>query len=167
VIHGQLQIADYIRHLVPASGTPAEQAEAVVAHRTQRQDVLSWHPKLTFYMQEHALRLPVGDADVMSRQLHHLLRLSVRPTITVRIIPTAIGCHPGITGDFPLLKFEKPVENIVFLESVGVKVVLEDKATVGHYEKITASLERLALSEEASRELITSIINETCLPLPG
>lgn len=167
VIHGQLQVPEYIRYLVPASGIPADQAEAVVAHRMQRQEVLSWHPKLTFYMQEHALKLPVGDDDVMSRQLHHLLQLAVRTNITLRIIPTAIGCHPGITGDFSLLKFEKRVENIVFLESVGVKVILEDKATVGHYEKIAASLGRLALSEEASRELITTIINETCLPLPS
>lgn len=167
VIHGQLQIPEYIRHLVPASGTPADQTEAVIEHRKQRQEVLSWHPKLTFFMQEHALRLPVGGDEVMSRQLHHLLRLAVRPSITLRIIPTPIGCHPGITGDFSLLKFEKPVENIVFLESVGVKVILEDKATVGHYETIATSLERLALSAEASRELITDIIDETCLPLPS
>ena len=167
VIHGQLQIPEYIRHLVPASGVSADQTDAVVAHRMQRQEMLSWHPKVVFYMQEHALRLPVGDNDVMSRQLHHLLRLAVRPSITLRIIPTSIGCHPGITGDFSLLKFKKPVENIVFLESVGVKVILEDKATVGLYEKIAVSLDRQALSAEASRELITEIINETCLPLPS
>jgi hypothetical protein len=151
--------------LCPASGTPADQAEALVAYRTQRQEVLSGRPEFTFYMQEQALRLPVGDEDVMSRQLHHLLRMSVRPNITLRLIPTTIGCHPGITGDFSLLQFEKTVGNIVFLESVGVKVILEDRFTVERYERIAASLARLALSEEASRELITTIIDETCLVL--
>jgi hypothetical protein len=160
VVHGQLQVPEYIRCLIPASGTPADQVDDVLAHRMARQELISWHPDVTVYMQEHALRLPVGDQDVMSRQLHHLLRMSVRPNLTLRAIPTALGCHAGITGDFSLLKFEKPLEPIVFLESVGVKVILEDRATVAHYETIAEALSRVALSPDASRRLITDIINE-------
>lgn len=96
----------------------------------------------------------------MSRQLHHLLRMSVRPNITLRVIPTEVGCHAGITGDFSLLTFKKPLEPIVFLESVGVKVILEDRATVAHYEEIAKSLARVALSVDATRQLINDIIGE-------
>jgi len=37
------------------------------------------------------LRLPVGDSMVMSEQLHHLLRMSVRPYLSLRVVPAADG----------------------------------------------------------------------------
>jgi hypothetical protein len=110
-------------------------------------------------MHEHALRLPVGSPEVMDEQYHHLLRLSVRPFLTIRVIPTAFGPHAGLAGDFDLLRFKK-IPPIVFVECEGANVFLEDQPSVGLYEDVLKSLGRTALDEAQSRKLITDIIGE-------
>ena len=132
----------------------------VVRTRTARQQaVLDGYRTITIFMHEQALRLPVGDANVMAEQRHQLLRLSVRPYLTIRLIPTALGPHAGLAGDFDLLNFKK-IPPIVYLESHGANVFLEDQPSVGLYETVVESLGRTALDEAQSRKLITDIIGE-------
>lgn len=160
VVHGLLQVPDYTWHLALAKPLPELDARLVVENRVIRQtSVLDGNRTVQIYMHEQALRLPVGDASVMAEQLHHLLRLSVRPYLTIRLIPTAFGPHAGLAGDFDLLKFKK-IPEIVYLESEGANVFLEDQASVGRYETVLKSLDRTALDEVQTRKLITDIIGE-------
>jgi transcriptional regulator with XRE-family HTH domain len=160
VVHGLLQVPDYTFHLANSAVNLQEDVAAVVRIRTGRQrSVLDGYRTVTVFMHEQALRLPVGDAGVMAEQLHHLLRLSVRPYLTIRVIPTASGPHAGIAGDFDLLKFKK-IPPIVYLESHGANVFLEDQLSVGLYGTVVKSLGRTALDEERTRKLITDIIGE-------
>lgn len=160
VVHGLLQVPDYTWHLALAKPLPELDARLVVENRVIRQtSVLDGNRTVQIYMHEQALRLPVGDANVMAEQLHHLLRLSVRPHLTIRLIPTAFGPHAGLAGDFDLLKFKK-IPEIVYLESEGANVFLEDQASVGRYETVLKSLDRTALDEVRTRKLITDIIGE-------
>lgn len=99
----------------------------------------------------------MGGADVMSEQLHHLLRMSVRPYLSVRIVPTEIGGHAGAAGSFTHLKFEK-YESVVFVESHAAGLFLEDAASLAIYRSVLTSLDRTALDEEQSRAVITSIV---------
>ncbi|GHH41613.1 Scr1 family TA system antitoxin-like transcriptional regulator [Lentzea cavernae] len=159
VVHGLLQVPDYTFHLAN-SAVNVKDVPAVVRTRSDRQQsVLDGHRAITIFMHEHALRLPVGDAAVMAEQRHHLLRLSVRPYLTIRLIPTSAGPHAGIAGDFDLLKFKK-IPPIVYLESHGANVFLEDQSSVELYENVVKSLGRTALDEKRSRKLITDIIGE-------
>ena len=129
-------------------------------NRIARQNaVLDGYRAVTIFMHEQALRLPVGSPEVMADQLHHLLRLSVRPYLTIRLIPTAFGPHAGLAGDFDLLNFKK-IPAIVYVESEGANVFLEDQPSVALYDTVVKSLGRTALDETQTRKLITDIIGE-------
>jgi len=52
----------------------------------------------------------------MSDQLHHLLRMSVRPYLTLRVVPAALGAHAGIAGHFTLLEFAE-LKPVAYLDS--------------------------------------------------
>jgi plasmid maintenance system antidote protein VapI len=160
VVHGMLQVPEYTKHLALAKPLPPDEAQTLVENRIARQKaVLDGYRTVTIFMHEQALRLPVGNERVMAEQLHHLLRLSVRPYLTIRLIPTAFGPHAGLAGDFDLLKFKK-IPPIVYVESEGANVFLEDQPSVDLYDTVVTSLGRTALDEAQTRKLITEIIGE-------
>lgn len=161
LVHAFVQTPDYSTNLVNASTRlSADERPAVIQNRIARQTaVLDGYRTVTIYMHEQALRLPVGTPDVMVDQLHHLLRMSVRPYLTLRLIPTAIGPHDGLAGSFDMLTFKK-IPPIVYVESEGATVFLEDQPSVGLYEDVLTSLGRTALDEAQTRKLITDIIGE-------
>ncbi|WP_329791796.1 Scr1 family TA system antitoxin-like transcriptional regulator [Lentzea sp. DG1S-22] len=161
VVHGLLQAPDYTTHLVNASSRLSKDERAVViSNRMARQrTALDGGRIVTIYLHEQALRLPVGGPDVMADQFHHLLRMSVRPYLTLRVVPTAAGPHDGLAGSFDMLTFKK-IPPIVYVESQGATVFLEDQPSVGLYEDVLKSLGRTALDEAQTRKLITDIIGE-------
>jgi predicted XRE-type DNA-binding protein len=161
VVHGLLQVSEYAWHVGHAlAKVGKDDLQAYVATRVARQEsVLDGRRTVTIFMHENAVRLPVGSPDVMAEQHHHLLRLSVRPYLTIRLIPTAFGPHAGLAGDFDLLQFSK-IPPLVYVESEGANVFLEDQPSVGLYDTVLESLKRTALDEAQSRKLITDIIGE-------
>lgn len=160
VVHGLLQVSDYALHLAKAAVNMPDDLPAFVKLRMERQKaVLDGRRTITIYMSEHAVRLPVGDRDIMAEQRHHLLQVSLWSHVTIRLIPTAFGPHAGLAGDFDLLKFQK-IPPIVYLESHGANVFLEDQPSVGLYGTVVTSLERTALDADQSRKLIIGIIDE-------
>jgi hypothetical protein len=94
----------------------------------------------------------------MKAQLLHLLTMTMRPYITVRIVPIAVGAHIGVAGSFTRLKYEK-FEPVIFVEGGRTGLFLEDKDSLAYYDAVVEGLDRLALDEVQSRELITSIVS--------
>lgn len=157
LVPGLLQIPDYMRAITLASATaPAGEVEDRVAARLAMQEVFRRQLKCTFYIHEFALRLPVGGTQLMSAQLHHLLRLSVRPYVTIRMLPMEVGAHAGLAGSFITMKFDK-IEPVVFLESENSSLFIEESNSVDGYKKVLASLDRTALDAEQSRRRITEL----------
>ncbi|MCR3753340.1 Helix-turn-helix domain-containing protein [Lentzea californiensis] len=160
LVPGLLQLPEYMRPLIrqwPTIKKP-EQVEQRVKARVERQRVLGERRNFTFYVHQQALQLPVGGESVWRDQLHHLLRMSVRPYIHIRVVPTAIGAHPGTMGEFKVMKFEK-LSPIVYLETNNSCIFLEDKATLDLYTNILTALDAVALDAEGSRRLITDIVS--------
>ena len=58
----------------------------------------SYPARFTFYLHEFALRLPVGGPVVMVEQWEHLLRMSRRSYLTLRVVPAALGGTPESPG---------------------------------------------------------------------
>ena len=85
-----------------------------------------------------------GDA-VLSDQVHHLLRLSVRPNIRLRVLPEPAVCPP-----FQLLHFAEAAP-VVHVENVDVTLLSQRPATVGGYRRLAGWLDENALSADASR----------------
>jgi hypothetical protein len=141
--------------MVGAGTVPDEEIEDRVAARLARKELFNRNqpPSFTFYLHEFVLRLLVGGREVMSDQLHELLRMSVRNYVTLRVVPAAIGAHPAIAGQFRLMDiFDfKP---IVYIDNETSCIFLEKPEEIAAYRDILRRLDGVALPEGQSREVI-------------
>lgn len=156
-VPGLMQIEEYAR--AAAEDSPFVKKEEIaewVAARMERKEILDGSRKFVFYVYEPVLTSPVGGADVLRDQLYELLRLLVRPYITLRIVPAG----RALTGDFCLLEFEeKTYGPVVYQGGLNSALFLDDKASIGLYQQVLTTLDRVALGKEESRELITSMVS--------
>lgn len=159
---GLLQTGEYARAVISRNvNVPADEVDDRVAARLARQNLLSRDrpPRLTFYVHEFVLRLPVGGPAVMADQLHHLLRLSVRPYLTLRVMPAALGAHAAMVGAFTLMVFAE-FRPVAYLESDTSSVFLERPEETAAYRRTLDALADTSLSEGQSRELIATLATE-------
>lgn len=167
LVPGLLQIPEYMRAIFAAVPDIAtEEVERRTDKRRARQSLFRalHRPEFTFLVHEQALRLPVGGTDVLREQLHHLLRMSVRTYISLRVVPAVIGAHAGIDGSFVFMEYDE-IGPVVFLETEAGNLYVENPEHIRKYRQILASLSHVALSEEESRALIAAIA--TNLNSPG
>lgn len=162
VVPGLLQTGDYARAVISRLASVAlEEIDNMVAARLARQSLFSRDrpPSCTFYLHESVLRLPIGGPALMSEQLNHLVRMSVRPYLTLRVVPVSLGAHAGTAGQFKFMEFAdfKPV---VHLESATSSLFLETPEEIQVYRRILAALTDTALSEEHSTDLIANLATE-------
>ncbi|SEQ97167.1 transcriptional regulator, XRE family [Lentzea albida] len=158
LVHGTLQIPEYARAVIRASANvPEDEVEERVAARVARSEALRSGVKATFFFHESVLRTPVGGEEVMRAQLEHLVRMSLRPSVVIRVVPTSVGAHAGHAGGFNLMRFHK-IEPVVFVESENASLIIEAALPVKSYDAVVESLGRTALDEEQSRSLIKDII---------
>ena len=155
IIPGLLQTPDYARALLAASDIEVEAVDARLVARLKRQRVLSGHDpvRLRAIISELAIREVVGDADIMSDQIDHLLRLAGTANISVHIVPADVGCHPGEAGVFTLYDF--PADpSIVHIEHHHASAFINELDATGSYRKLVKLLWGKALTEDASRDLL-------------
>jgi transcriptional regulator with XRE-family HTH domain len=109
-VPGLLQTAQYARALmvaVPIRRTP-EQLDTLVAARMHRQRRLrsDEHPlELHAVIEESVLHRPVGGREVMREQLGHMAALAELDSVTLQVLPTAIGAHAALASGFIILNF--------------------------------------------------------------
>jgi hypothetical protein len=157
VVPGLLQLPDYMRALCLASPNfPQDAIEQAVAARTTMQEVFRQRLACSFFIHEQVLLAPVGGVETMRAQLHHMLQMSVRPYIDIRIVPISVGAHPGTAGTFELMKFDR-IEPVVFLECEKSSLIIERKDAVEGYDNVVKALDRLALDAEESRGRISKL----------
>ncbi|MET8083039.1 helix-turn-helix transcriptional regulator [Micromonospora sp. NPDC005237] len=147
-----------------------DERERLVQVRLQRQSLLARRlpaaPKLDVVISEGALLRIVGDRSTMAEQLHHLLHVGARESVTIRVLPLAVGLHRGVeAGTFVMLEFPlgnraTPEPPIIYSESWTGALYLDRPEEFAAYEKVWASLDQLALDEGQSRHLINKIIGE-------
>ncbi len=80
----------------------------------------------------------------MSEQLHHLLRMAVRPYITLRVIPMALGAHAATAGPFIFMEFAE-FKPVVYLENETTSLFLEKPEETAAYQNILAALAETTL----------------------
>lgn len=161
-IPGLLQTSDYARALVERVVTvPSDEVESRVQARMGRQTIFSQErrPNFTFFVHEFALRLPVGGHEVMSEQLHQLLRLGVRHYITIRVIPISFGAITALDSSCRLIEFDEMVP-VVYVEEQTAGNFMEDPAAVAAYRKIFGALADCSLSEGESMDTIAGLAVE-------
>ncbi|MFB9689148.1 helix-turn-helix domain-containing protein [Amycolatopsis plumensis] len=159
IIPGLLQTPDYARALLAASEIKVEEADARLVARLKRQRILSGYGsvRLVAIISELAIREVVGDPDIMSDQIDHLLRLAVTSNISVRIVPADVGYHPGKGGMFALYEFPSDPP-IVLLEHHHASAFINELDAIAPYRKLVKLLLGKALPEDASQALLREVV---------
>ncbi|MFV8131946.1 helix-turn-helix domain-containing protein [Streptomyces syringium] len=140
----------------------AEQAATRLKVRLRRQHRI-YDParplRLWVVLDESALRRVVGSPDIMREQLEHLNALSHEPHITVQALPYAAGAHPGLSGQFSILRFAGNTQaEVVYLERFTSDLYLEKASDVQRYGVLYDHLRAQALDPECTRRFITNVI---------
>lgn len=160
LIPGLLQTAEYASAVV--SGTDPDlnlaEVETLVSARLSRQAVLSRPsaPRLGAFIEQSILERPAGGPGVMFRQVRHLVSMGSQCNVAVRVIPTEVGAHPGISGPFVIYDFRSQ-PGLVYLENRASSAFLEESEHVAAAREAHRRLQHVALSEDDSVDLMNRI----------
>jgi transcriptional regulator with XRE-family HTH domain len=159
---GLLQTSDYARQVVRAAAprwAPGVVDQRVTG-RVARQQILTSAspPRFEAIIDESVLHRVVGGAAVMAAQLEHLLELSARENIEIRVIPYDAGALPAV-NKFIVLGFDSPtVPDVVYIEGLTGDLYLNEIEDVEVYNTTFWALGELAASPDRTRGIIASMI---------
>jgi transcriptional regulator with XRE-family HTH domain len=161
VVPGLLQTSDYARAIIGSGGVPPSEVETRVLVRMGRRDIIMRSDPVAFdaIIGEQALREPIASAKILAGQLRHLLEVSTTPTVTIRVVRSGIGWHPGLAGPAVLYSFEHS-PSIVLLEHYRTGAFLYEPEDVEAYKAAAEEIRRVAMSPEDSSRLIADIARE-------
>jgi transcriptional regulator with XRE-family HTH domain len=150
-IPGLLQTEGYIR-----ASTDKPYSEESLARRLARRDMLTREddPAAFFaVLDEAVIRRPVGGARVTREQLQHLLDMSERPNVYIRVVRERTGWYRGMNG--ALVVLTKPDRTAVgYVEAQFGGRLVQDPAEVIDLALRFDQIGVKALSDDASRALI-------------
>ena len=158
---GPLQTSDNARAIIGREAFPAGEGEAQILVRMGRRDVVmrSNPVRLTAFLGEAALHEMIGEPRVMADQLRHLIRAAESATITIQIVRSSQGWHPGLMGPFVLYDFDG-APSIVLLEHYRTSAFVSEPDEVAIYKTAVGRIHQLAMSPADSLTLITQTAHE-------
>lgn len=169
LIPGLLQSREYAERLFTTWHTAP--VASSVAVRMERQSLLTRNnppaPVLDVILDESVLRRAIPDRLGMRKQLVHLVNVSTRPNVCVRVIPFTAGPHKAASSgqftilDFPAIGAASPEPTTIYSENLTGALYLDKVTEVNTYESIWAGLEATALDQDASDDLIRAVIKES------
>jgi transcriptional regulator with XRE-family HTH domain len=162
LVPGLLQTRDYARSLMIGNRLPLDEVERLTAVRIGRQKVLNGRRPVTLVavLGEQALRYPPCTDAVMIEQLHHLLAMSERPNIGIRLLPLELRRYtPALEGQFVLLELQrdKPVVQAAGCRSVSM---LTNPRTVARYQETVDVILADSLDASASAQRLAEIAKD-------
>ncbi|HEV8562122.1 MAG TPA: helix-turn-helix transcriptional regulator [Actinophytocola sp.] len=161
LVPGLLQTAEYTRAILQSIPTiPASELDERMGVRILRRQALDRQPPAAFrfFIDEMALTRKGPGREIMSEQVHHLLRLSVRSNIEIRIISDSAGIHAGHMP-FKLMGFSE-LSPVVHIECPTSVLFLERKDTIAGYRRTVANLDNVALDEQRSRAWLADLAKQ-------
>ncbi|GGQ88017.1 transcriptional regulator [Couchioplanes caeruleus subsp. azureus] len=172
VIPGLLQNREYAEWVFHQRADLDEDGvRTAVAVRLERQELLRRFsprpPVLEVIIDEGVLRRSIADTLGMQKQLAHLVNISQRPGVSVRVLPFSAGPHRASSAgsftilDFPTLGAAAPEPTTIYSENLTGALYLDKPREVETYGVVWRELERAALDRRASDDLIGTIIKES------
>ena len=158
-----LQTEAYARRLyeaLPMVGSD-ESARRQLEVRGRRQELLvesDEAPQLIVLLDEAVLRRPFGPVDDVTAQLDHLIDVSRRRNVALRVVPFSAGLHAGLQGLFTILQYADDRDrDVVAVEShTGERLLAQPPAGL-EYLRLFDAISRRALDHDESRTLMAEI----------
>lgn len=171
VIPGLLQTPRYAAAMFGLTGKlGALEIEQNVRLRMERQRLLTRRapkpPTLKVILDEGVLRRPIADRDAWAHQLAHLVNVVQKHDIEIRVLPFDAGPHQAsLASTFVILDFPRqgnrvPEPTTVYSESLTGALYLDRPDEVKMYADTWETINDRALGQEASDDLIGTIIEE-------
>jgi hypothetical protein len=166
VLHGLLQTEEYSRAVLKSLLliSPGE-VERGVRVRQLRQERLNSTDRLPLnlhvVLDEDLLRRKVGGAEVMRRQLQHLVEVAGLPNVKLQVLPYSAGAHPATAGPFTIFQFPRSREpEIASVELLTGHLFIEREKDVYRYSLVFSDLTTKALNPDESRAFIRQAVND-------
>jgi transcriptional regulator with XRE-family HTH domain len=154
VLNDLLQTKEYAEAVMRAAGPDDtdDQIGKRIEFRMKRQEVLD---KLDYdvVIDEAALQRVVDDPRLMRNQLAHLLGLSYRSNITIRVHPFSAGTLASPDGSFTMLTMPAPYPSVAHVPNV-VGAVFVEMPEAERFVAAYTRLQRAALDADDSRTWI-------------
>ncbi|WP_329545419.1 helix-turn-helix transcriptional regulator [Streptomyces sp. NBC_01356] len=161
---GLIQTEEHSRAVFEAVIPPlsVSDIDVRVAHRVDRQQVLDRPepPDLDVILHEAALRMEFGGPAVARRQLEHLLHVSERETVTVRVIPFKAGGFPGAGQSVVYAESDVPRLDTVELDSTHGPEFIDTETQLRKYRAQLDAAASVALAPKASRDFIRTLADD-------
>jgi transcriptional regulator with XRE-family HTH domain len=159
VVPGLLQTAAYttavLNTIVTLRDVPDDVADAVAVRMDRQRLLHSGDRRFAMLMEEWVLRTRIGDAEVMTGQLGHLLAMASLPSVSLGIIPLD---SPRGTA-WPVESFTLYDDAQVNVELVSAWLTITQPHEVQEYAQTFAELSGIAVFGAAARALITAAID--------
>ncbi|MFF3502250.1 helix-turn-helix domain-containing protein [Streptomyces sp. NPDC003247] len=139
---------------------PKEIREAFVSFRMQRRQVLESGTPYDVIIHEAALRMRVGGSKVTRDQLKHLLDASDRKSLILRVVPFTTEGFSG--GGYSMQYVGGAVHQLdtVQIDTTHGAEFIDATARLNRYRNVLGSIDKAALPEDASLDLIHRIAQE-------
>ncbi|MFE3515306.1 helix-turn-helix domain-containing protein [Streptomyces sp. NPDC059166] len=163
-VPGLLQTVDHAReiHRQAVPGMTPPEIEHRVSFRVKRQTVLYREDAVPYsaLIHEAALRMRYGGRHVARAQLRHLLEVSERPNVDVRVIPFSATDYPGSGQSLYYVQGPVPTLDTVQLDQSHGPAFIDGEAQLTQYRALLDRLDAVALDTEQSRDLIDTIAKD-------
>jgi transcriptional regulator with XRE-family HTH domain len=159
VVPGLLQTEGYMRSLFRWGSTrPATEIELRIQTRLERQELLNRRkpPGMTYFIQEHALRTPVGDILVSQEQLLSLVLASSQRRCTVRVVLDSAGPFSAWGGPCMLMDYDEHPP-LGYTEGMSTGTFLQAPDDISGYRTFLGRLDERALDPARSRAWLAGL----------
>jgi transcriptional regulator with XRE-family HTH domain len=156
VVPGLLQTPDYARTVIAAASTDVEKGLKTRLERQAGVFDRTPEPYLAVMLNWTVLHQVVGGRKVMKEQLAHLLALSEKPNVSIRVVEQGEDYHVGLDGSFRLLTVED--RDIAFSESPSRGRLVLDPTGVQDYALRHDRISSIATPTGPSRGLIKRLM---------
>jgi transcriptional regulator with XRE-family HTH domain len=161
-VPGILQTPEYARALFEGSTRfDVVDVDAWVDIRMSRREVLTRiDPALcTVFVHENALRMQIGDPQVMAEQMLQLVFATGRPQCSIRVVPCSAGVRGLAPGSFQIFSYadEPPV---IYLPHETTSDFLENGRELLAYRAVLNRLATVALDGAQSLQWIAQMASD-------
>jgi transcriptional regulator with XRE-family HTH domain len=162
VLPGLLQTAAYIQAQLQIGTQSTAWRKGALATRLRRQKILDRPdetcPELRAVITEASLMYRWGTQETRREQVTHLVEMSQRPNVEVRLLRFADGPHPGMGDSINLFDF--PEENdlsLVYMETEYELIEVDEGDRVETYREIFDRIRAAAAEPAASTDYLKQL----------
>ncbi len=167
ILPGILQTPEYTMELsrvVQDLLSSPDGGSRAVADRRSRLELLTRDRNpliLDAFIDEFALRRPIGGPEVMSAQYNHLLSLNTAHNVRIRYLPSALGAYGPLSGEIISLGFHEDDEpDAVYLGHFAGTVPVTKPKQLMALSRLFERLTDIAASTEDTSEFIRELCRE-------